>query len=64
MFVTIYDIIFDLFYGSSLPSDLSSFQLFVPEFLSYVCCSAVILIPIACVYYIFKFVARSLEWHR
>lgn len=64
MYNAIFDIIYELFYGSSLASDLSSFQLFVAEFLSYICCSAAILIPIACVYYIFKFVARSLEWHQ
>ena len=64
MFIEIYEIIYTLFYSSSLPSDLTSFQLFIPEFLSYICCSSVILIPIASVYYIFKFITRCFEWDR
>lgn len=60
MYNELYDVIYRLFYGDSI--DLTSFQLFVPEFLTYICCAVVIFIPIAFVYYLFKWICRMLEW--
>lgn len=62
MYFQIYDIIFDFFYGSASATDVTPFMGFVAEFLSYICCSAVILIPIAFVYFMFKWLTRLLQW--